>query len=256
MQRIFAVIRLAAFVLLASFALGSPVRALDTTVSASVCNATLDGSAIFITSPLDDSTIGSSKLTVKGTVSKISQVELYIDGAYSQTKALPPGATTYSMQTSVSKGTHTLRVRGSDLCGGTKQSSNVVVTYQTQVAPTVGSNVPTNTGGTGGVVVGKPLESSNQPGDIVEQQVTNFIPPFLMDIFRTTDLDTLGNVSLVWAAVHVLLLLVGLIMLLFGPRIYRRFAERVLKTDRPIPPYLLRMTRIIGLIMIILAFIV
>lgn len=259
MQRISSGIRLAVLALSASVSLSSSAQALDTTITASVCNATLDGSAIFITSPLNDSTIASSKLTVKGTVSQISQVELYIDGAYSQSKALAPGATSYSLDASIPRGTHTIYVRGSDLCGGTKKSSNVVVTYQTQVAPTVGSDVPTTTGGSssgGGVIVGEPLTSSNQPGDIPEQDGAEFIPPLLTDIFRMTDLDTLGNMSLSWAMVHILLLLLGLILLIFGPRIYRWFDHKVSKTERPIPPYLLRMTRLIGVILIILAFIV
>lgn len=245
-------IRLAALALFASLTLGPTAQALDSNISASVCNATLDGSAIFITSPLNDSTIGSSALTVKGAVSKISQVELYIDGAYSQTKALPPGVTVYSMPTTVSKGTHTLFVRGSDLCGGVRQSSNVVVTYQTQVAPSDGGSIPT----TGGAVVGDSLSSPNQAGDLPELQGLEYIPPLLTDIFRMTDLDTLGNKSLPWVLVHFGLLGSGLIMVFAGPSIYRWLILTLSGEKRSIAPYLLRLTRIIGLGLILTAFLV
>lgn len=253
MRRISSGIRLAILTLFASVSLGPTAQALDSTVSALVCNATMDGGAIFITSPLNDSSIGSSVLTVKGTVSKISQVELYIDGAYSQTKALSPGTTTYSMQTTISKGTHTIFVRGSDNCGGNQQSSSVVVTYQPQVAPSVGSSVVTS----GGVVVGgNSLDSETQPLDIPEQSGGTYFFPMMTDVFRMTDLDTLGNVSLAWAFVHIILLVVGLTLLVAGPNIYRWFVYKIVKSDYAIPSYLPRLTRFIGAGLALIAFIV
>lgn len=84
-----------------------------------------------ITSPQDNAVVGTSPVTVEGTVHNIGQIMLYVDDAYSSTYPLDDGASTYSIQVSIGLGHHNLKLVGIN----PYDSSTIELTLKLTYAP-------------------------------------------------------------------------------------------------------------------------
>lgn len=149
--------------------LGVPVAAEDNTVTAQVCQPDAAGQ-LSITAPQSDTVVRQAAVELSGDVELINQVEAYVDGSFRKVTAIASGQTTFSMTIPIPEGTHTIEVRGNQICNGEEMRDEVVVTYEAPSSPaaptrpSVGSETPTVTNptpGSGGVVVSNPNPSED-----------------------------------------------------------------------------------------------
>ncbi len=100
-----------------------PLRAVaQTTIRAVVCsNIPAD---LTITSPLSGTTVAQNPVQISGTIARVSQIRLKLDGTYVKTVPTTPNDTTYNFMYSMPAGTHTLTLTGIDSCqlGDAEQS--------------------------------------------------------------------------------------------------------------------------------------
>lgn len=122
---------------------GASANALDGQVGVSVCGADAPSAQIDITQPLSDSVVGQSPVTFRGTVANASQIEIDINGSYSETFALAANATSFQTDISLPVGTSTVKMTANAICGGQDESDSVVVTFQPATEPTNGGTTPT-----------------------------------------------------------------------------------------------------------------
>lgn len=120
-----------------------PVSATSTSGSThifgTVCGETGPSPAITVTEPTSGHLFSVLPITVKGTVVRISQILISVDGVADST--LPIGATDQTFQTSlrIPPGTHTVELLALDVCQVANQSATLTVSYQPP-APTDNSN--------------------------------------------------------------------------------------------------------------------
>jgi len=119
----------------------------DSEIGVSVCGGNVPPSQITITQPLSDSVVNQSVTTFRGTIARASQVEITIDGQYNTTVAIGANDSTFQVDVTIPKGTHTIEMQANAICGGQDSSDSVVVTYQPIEEPTNGDTTPTTIGG-------------------------------------------------------------------------------------------------------------
>lgn len=145
------------------------VGAVNSEIGAIVCGTTPPAASITITEPNNDSVVNQSNVTVRGTVSNASQIDVRVDGQYSNTLAVGPTQTSFETQVGLSAGTHTISVIANAICEGEDGSDSIVVTYETQTDPSDGGSTPTDVGD--GVVVGGEVSGNEEVKTTAFQQL-------------------------------------------------------------------------------------
>lgn len=92
----------------------APVNAVGTTVEVPVCDTA--PSTIDITTPQDNSVFSQSPVTITGTVYRLTQIQVYVNGNYASTVPLDSGATTFTTNVYLDKGSNLVRLVGVDFC--------------------------------------------------------------------------------------------------------------------------------------------
>lgn len=125
--------------------LGATVSAQSsgTDVSVRVCPQ-VSSASLAITQPVSDSKTNNPKITVEGDVEYISQIDFFIDDVYDHTIALGYATTSFKSSLTVAPGTHTLRLEAIDSCSPEPLTDSVVITYQPEAQPSIGSDVITD----------------------------------------------------------------------------------------------------------------
>lgn len=148
-MRLLVVVRsLFAVLVVTSFLSSTPAYAAvkGTNLTVSICGSSA-GSGLTITTPVSDSVVNQATITLSGTVLNATQIEVRVDGQYSSTIPLNASDVSYTMQLTLTVGTHTILLTANDVCGISNASSQTVVTYQPGATQTTGSATPTNSGG-------------------------------------------------------------------------------------------------------------
>lgn len=140
----------------------------QTNVYATIC---VPASTISIDQPVNDSTVTSNPVAIKGSVNQANQIEIYVDGEFDSILPLTIGQSAYSGMLQLPVGTHTVRVEAINSCDGENGEATSVITYTapptqpstgettpTGVAPTEDATITIGTP-TPGVEVGQPKSS-------------------------------------------------------------------------------------------------
>ncbi len=90
-----------------------------------------------IVSPENNTTVGTSPVSVEGTVHNISQIMVYVDDVYSMTYPIDDGTESYIFNASVGSGMHTLKLIAVNPYNGTTVEETVSFTYTPGAEPSV-----------------------------------------------------------------------------------------------------------------------
>ncbi len=101
-----------------SFASAVPARAIESEPSVTECSndSTVD---ITVDSPLADSSVTSSPISVTGSIKGATQIETSIDGAYSATTSIVANQDSFSIPVELPAGRHAVRLVAHSGCGET-----------------------------------------------------------------------------------------------------------------------------------------
>lgn len=239
----------------------------DTRVDAVICQVS-SSAVVAITSPLSQTAVGSSAVTIEGSVSLISQMTVYVDDQYIGVFALASGAQTFSYDVTLTPGSHTVKFVGQDICQVASPVAQVTLIYDPSVP------IPPVTGPSD--ATGSPSRSPVAGGPAVI--AADLLPEgSLPESLLTKPLDALGDMlysglvvldfvrpgsaeSLPCMILRFILLFVGLFLLFFA-RLVVCWIVRVAHKPageglRAISTARLRMwVRIIGLGIIIAVFV-
>jgi hypothetical protein len=162
----------------------------QSTIVTRICND-VDGATITITSPVSDSLINESTVTVTGSVTQSNQLEVFVDDAFNGVVSLDSSVSSYSTLIQLPIGTHKITITAVDACQVKNASQSIVVTYQSAQAPSTGSEVPT--GISDGDVIGSPQSVSNSAADKTPDTVfERFITPVFNNVVDALDLQSSG----------------------------------------------------------------
>lgn len=140
-----------------------PVAATNSSdIGVIVCGGAVPAAQIDITEPLSDSVITQADTTFRGTVANATQIDISVDGNYSQTVAVGTSDSSFETDLTLTEGTHTITATANGICGSAPALDSVVVTYQPEAETSGGSSTPTTVTDDGnGVVVGDGLTLSD-----------------------------------------------------------------------------------------------
>jgi hypothetical protein len=140
--------RLAAFgvglIFVAVILPGSNVGA-TSNLQAIICRQT--PATLTITRPQSDSVVNDHAITLSGSVWQASQLEIYVDDAFSGVESLSSNTTSYTTTVQLSPGTHTIKVVAIDICQVGNGTASIVLTYQPISTPSTGGQVATKVAG-------------------------------------------------------------------------------------------------------------
>lgn len=92
-----------------------------------LCNG---NSTITVSQPESDTIVTESDLTIKGTVSQATQIEIMLDDVFDSVVPLNLGQTTYDTSVHLTPGTHTIKLTAIDACeSGQDTSTTLIITY-------------------------------------------------------------------------------------------------------------------------------
>lgn len=163
---------------------GQFAHAQNSTVRTILCDTA--GPDVQILVPDSDSTTNTSSTELSGSTVRTSQIEIYVNDAYSQSIAIGSDGL-FSTTIALSQGTNTIRVEAYFACNQTNETFSVVVTYEPEVIPSPGGSTETSVPGGGQIppTISNPDFSGQSP--FAEED------PSLVD--RIT-----GNIRFIWGA--------------------------------------------------------
>lgn len=287
--------KITALIIIATVLLGAStnVAALDTTISANVCQASAIGT-ITLSEPVSDSIHRSQPIPVRGEVAHINQVDIYVNDVYVRSVAVAQGTTTFETSVSLSPGTSTIRAEGVGSCNGQEVNDAAVVTYRPSAPvkppidtpppvrpPFIGSETPTvtnpDTGSQssgGGVVVSKPEDASDKEKVPSDSPFSTWWNQLWQHEFFANALGWVENnfditisspesdngtpsslLTRIAAALRGLIIIIGM-MLLIGGRYLLGYIPVLRKHDRLESRYSDVIVRIIGVLLIIASLVV
>lgn len=173
-------------------------QALDTSVQASVDNGDVNATLI-LTSPTSSFSTDTMPLALSGSVSDLSQIQVYVDDVFSVTIPLDQGATMFSSTLVIPSGTHTIKLVGISPLADVSPTVSILVTYTPPHTPEGGQGTTSgSTGGSssnenwGGVVIGPNGSTSASTTYIAPTQVTA-LPNWLYSGLRAIDIARPGD---------------------------------------------------------------
>lgn len=134
------------FVILAAAIMPAHVAGAESNLAAIICDPSRPAS-LTVVRPQSDSVVTAADIELSGDVTQASQLEVYVDDAYSGVVPLSYNDTHFSTTVSIGLGTHTIKVVAVDVCQVGNATASVVVTYQKTGSASSGSQVPTNVDG-------------------------------------------------------------------------------------------------------------
>lgn len=119
---------------------------LGTNIGVTICGP--ESSQISLTQPVSDSVVTVPTVTLEGTVSQASQLEITVDGTPDSIIPLDMGQTNFTGSVQLAPGTHTIEVTAVNICAGGNGTATAVVTYTVPPqTPSTGEETPTTVGG-------------------------------------------------------------------------------------------------------------
>lgn len=229
------------------------VHATDNDVNVSVSGSTAASMMIDTPSPV---TVTAMPYVVTGSISNLTQIQVYVDGAYSSTIPLTPAATTFSYSLNLNSGTHMVEFIGVSAYSSTNPAVTVTVIYTppTPPGPSTGGTATTPPSNGGVVIGGEPVEQLDTPGF--------FSMPMPDWVYKTLVFFDIVNPNQVESTkamlVRFVLMFIGFFFLLFSRttlRIYRWVRYRLLHwNNHPVAQTLhahpLAWIRVVGLTLI------
>ena len=218
-------------------------RAVDTQINVEICNGSSSAS-LALTTPLPGSVHATSPIRTQGSINRLSQITVFVDGAYNSTIPIDSGASSFIYDVSLAPGTHTVRYVGADSCQATSPVAEISITFDPSVItePTTGQESPSQPQqkAESGVRIGSTLptqESLSKTQPITA--FSNFIYSALivLDFANSTSFESVSVMSQRFAvfSTGLILLFLSRPMLIF----YRTLRYRVLKMrKRPMPEFL------------------
>lgn len=233
----------------------------DTEVQAVVCGS--QGSDVAISTPKTDSTITQPTVAIDGTVTHATQIDISVDGQYSQTLPIASGQSTFQASVDITTGTHTIELVANDVCHVRNGSASLVITFDPNGSAGNGEDTATTVDG-GGVTVGP------NDGPIPEDHTSTYeklrkavvIGPILQQLenaFRVTGLDsTIAQGGVATSVIRVGLFTSGLTTMTFTTLVLRKYAMgAIVHIDKflPVQPalqhsYRLWILRSMGFVMV------
>ena len=181
-------------------------HAQSTRIDVSVCGP----SSISILEPVDNATVDTANVTLKGTVALASQIEIYLDGGFNGIIPLANGQSTYEQSISLPSGLHAIKLRAISFCSAANGEAAISVRYTP-------SQSNTNSNDNAGVGV-KTANVNEVDSSYTNIDIGGYVMKPLRDFMRWLNIDdgtqTQGvrNMPLWRAAVAVF----GMYLLLFG----------------------------------------
>jgi hypothetical protein len=182
-------------------------------IDAVICRSN-QGSTLTVSRPQSDSVINVSKVELTGTVSQSSQLEIYVDGAFSGVEPLTMGVESYTTTVDVAPGAHTIKLVAIDICQISSADASVVLTYQPVSSPSAGRQVSTTVGDE---VTGMEAVSSPQ-GSLIERFA--LLP--LIKVGESLNLitrDVSGTKNSYTNITRFLVILAGILMMIYSNRL-------------------------------------
>lgn len=244
------------FVIVAAAIVPAQMAGAESNLAAIICDPSRPAS-LTVVRPQSDSVVTSADIELSGDVTQASQLEIYVDDAYSGVVPLSYNDNHFSTTVSIGLGTHTIKVVAVDVCQVGNATASVVVTYQKVASASNGNQVPTNVDGSS--ITGQEAMVNRNP---LEQFV---LLPLLgaahsLDLIAYDSAAT-GNID----ATNVLRFLIisaALLLLFYSKRLARR-GVLLMKHFKLIPSvtaarrrYLRKVILAVGIGVIILVFMV
>lgn len=244
--------------------------ALDSPVKVSVTGSTAPDLQITnLTSPVTVTTI---PVTVQAIISNLTQVQVYVDGAYSLTIPLTVSAESFSYDLNLNEGTHQVEFIGISAYTSNNPQVSLSIAYTPVTPPSSGGNSGSGDGktsggdinqapaGTGGVIIGdQPIEDQHPTG-FMGVGLPNWIyqPLVFFDIINPNSAgDTPKTIQ------RAILMLAGLFFLICARQtlwLYRKIRYDVLRMNKRPLLYILRRfpllwIRLFGAILVLAVFV-
>ena len=203
-------------VVLAAAIMPTQLVSAESNLAAIICDPS-QSAELTVIRPRSDSVVNTADIELSGDVKQASQLELYVDDAYSGVVPLSYNDTTYTTTVAIGLGTHTIKVVAVDVCQVGNATASIVVTYQNTTAASTGSQVPTNVDGSS--TTGQSVASNRSPLD-------QFILLPLMGLAQSLDLiaydsTTPGQVQIA-NMFRFLIISAALLLLFYSNRLARR----------------------------------
>jgi hypothetical protein len=96
-----------------------------------------------ISSPQSDSVTNSPEITISGTASHTTQIEVFVNGNFDQSVAIGQDTDDFNTNVTLQQGTNSIRLAAYYSCNGTSNSTSIVVTYQPGTTSSEGSQIST-----------------------------------------------------------------------------------------------------------------
>lgn len=131
-----------------------PAYAVESEIGVVVCGGSVPAAQVAITEPVSDSIVTQATTTLRGTVANATQIEVAVDGDYSQTFSVGANDTSFETDLTLVEGTHTITMTAIGICGSQNATDEIVLTFQREAEPSAGATTPTEIDtGDGGVVI-------------------------------------------------------------------------------------------------------
>lgn len=202
-----------------------PVQAADTQVRVNVCHTNDAGSAtIGITSPIGSPVVlDSSTVTVAGQVTSATQIDVSINGDYAMTVPLSSGQTTFSFDVSVYAGNSTIELEAISICEPTSATDSLTVSYQPPRPTPIPDPMPDPQGRV--PEVASPAAIRDTGPDSIDDLSKKH--GFIGRIATALDLDVMLARDGLWKTMlRFMLIVLGIAMMIFGPRAYSWVVDR------------------------------
>jgi hypothetical protein len=138
--------------------------AVDTTVNTIICSAA--PATLTIATPADHVTSGATPIIISGSVSRVSQIRVSIDGVYHETLPVDAGATTYSYSYVAGEGQHAVELVGVDVCQNGDATKIIHITYAPGAAQQPDMPTPVTPNDTGIAVGGQAAERAPEAAPV------------------------------------------------------------------------------------------
>jgi len=231
----------------------SSTFAVDTTIGAAVCGSGA-GASLSVDAPPSDSVVDQPTVKIIGTVADATQIDISIDGQYDSTVPLSVGQTSYQADVQLTAGTHTISLVANDACQMQDAEASIVVTYQPKTTPGSGSETPTDVGD-GVEIGGKPVndENTSKPIGAESWPVIGPIIQLGGELARNLDFEVGTPSGTLWrSGLRFSFIVVGLSVALLGNAAISAWGL----FGGSVTPRLRWGTRVVGIILIILAFLI
>lgn len=139
----------------------APVGAQGTMITVPLCDTA--PATIAISAPKDNSVFNQPTVTLTGTVYRLSQIQVYLNDNYVETVPLDTGATTFTTDLYIYKGSNIVKLVGIDPCSQTSPEVIWKLIYAPGAAPTIQPTPP----GT----LPRPVQTAIDSSEYLQEQV-------------------------------------------------------------------------------------